>query len=97
MGPDRYRVQYPEAPHFLTATVVQWLSLLSRPDNAQILLDALALPSARSATGSMPRSIQCRWDHPLPLRRLPDLPAQRSALIRPSRRARPASTKEGLS
>jgi len=66
MGPDRYRIQYLEAPHFLTATVVQWLSLLSRPDNAQILLDALALPSARSATGSMPRSIQCRWEPSAP-------------------------------
>jgi REP element-mobilizing transposase RayT len=42
MGRDLYRIYDPKAPHFLTATVVQWLPVFSQPANVQILLDSLA-------------------------------------------------------
>jgi len=41
MARDRYKIYDQEAPHFLTATVVNWLPLFSNPDHAQTVLDAL--------------------------------------------------------
>lgn len=66
MGPDRYGVRDTKALHFLSATLVQSLSPISQPANVQLLPDSLALPSARSVTGSMPWSIQCCWEPSAP-------------------------------
>ena len=41
MARSRYRIYDPEAPHFLTATVVHWIPLFSQPANADIILNAL--------------------------------------------------------
>jgi len=41
MGRDRYRIQDPAAPYFLTCTVLQWLPLFAQPANVAILLDSL--------------------------------------------------------
>lgn len=41
MARSRYKVVEGAAPHFLTATVVNWLPLFSSPTLAQILLDSL--------------------------------------------------------
>lgn len=41
MARDRYRVVKPNAPHFLTATVVNWLPVFASRPVAQILLDSL--------------------------------------------------------
>ena len=41
MGRTRYKIYDKEAAHFLTATVVNWISLFSNPDHAQTILDAL--------------------------------------------------------
>jgi putative transposase len=41
MGRDRYSIHNPDAPHFLTFAVVQWLPLFAQPANAYILLDSL--------------------------------------------------------
>ena len=42
MGRDRYRILDPQAPHFLTCTIVQWLPMFSQPANVQILFDSIA-------------------------------------------------------
>lgn len=47
MPRSRYRIRDRSAPHFLTVTVVNWLSLFSKPCNAQIMLDALCFMSER--------------------------------------------------
>jgi len=41
MARSRYRVVKPNAPHFLTATVVNWLPIFASKPIAQILLDSL--------------------------------------------------------
>ena len=41
MARSRYRVVKPNAPHFLTATVVNWLPVFASRPIAQILLDSL--------------------------------------------------------
>ncbi|MBM4275556.1 MAG: transposase [Deltaproteobacteria bacterium] len=37
----RYTVKEPDAPHFITCTVVQWIPLFTRKPYFDILLDAL--------------------------------------------------------
>ena len=37
----RYTIREPDAPHFLTCTVVQWIPLFTRKPYFDILLDAL--------------------------------------------------------
>lgn len=39
MGRSRFTYGQPDTPHFLTATIVNWLPIFSDPDCAQILLD----------------------------------------------------------
>lgn len=41
MGRDRYHILDPDAPYFLTCTIIQWLALFAQPANAQIVLDSL--------------------------------------------------------
>ena len=41
MGRTRYAIQEPQAPHFLTCTVIAWLPLFAQPENARIVLDSL--------------------------------------------------------
>jgi len=41
MTRTRYKIWEKDAPHFLTATVVNWLPLFNNPENAGIVLDAL--------------------------------------------------------
>ncbi len=41
MSRTRYRILEPDKPHFLTATVVEWLPLFASRPIAQILLDSL--------------------------------------------------------
>jgi len=41
MGRSRYRVLQGDAPHFLTCTVLNWIPLFTRPDTAEIVLDAI--------------------------------------------------------
>jgi len=40
MGRSRYVILEPDKPHFLTCTVVESLSVFTRPDSVQILLDS---------------------------------------------------------
>jgi len=42
MGRSRYRFGAPDAPHFLTSSIVNWRPLFSRPAMAQIILDSFA-------------------------------------------------------
>jgi putative transposase len=42
MGRSRYRIHEPEAAHFLTCTIIDWIPVFTRPDTAQIILDSLA-------------------------------------------------------
>ncbi len=41
MTRTRYKILLKDSPHFLTATVVNWIPLFCDPDNARIVLDAL--------------------------------------------------------
>ncbi len=41
MARTRYKITNPQAPHFLTATVVNWLPIFASRSIAQILLDSL--------------------------------------------------------
>ena len=41
MARTRYKIYDPEAPHFLTATVVEWRSLFKYPFAASIVLDSM--------------------------------------------------------
>ena len=41
MGRSRYRIHAPDAPHFLTCTVVGGLPLFARPAAAAVVLDVL--------------------------------------------------------
>ena len=40
MARSRYVIREPDKPHFLTCTVVEWLSFCTRPDAVQILVDS---------------------------------------------------------
>ena len=40
MSRSRYVILEPDKPHFLTCTVVEWLSVFTRPDAVQFLLDS---------------------------------------------------------
>ncbi len=41
MGRSRYKIYENAAPHFLTCTILEWIPIFTRPDTAQIILDAL--------------------------------------------------------
>jgi putative transposase len=40
MGRSRYVITEPDAPHFLTCTVVEWLPIFTRPEAVGILLNS---------------------------------------------------------
>ncbi|NOQ35395.1 MAG: hypothetical protein GQ569_05800 [Methylococcaceae bacterium] len=40
MPRSRYRVVHPQAPHFLTMTINNWLPVFTRPQTVNILLDS---------------------------------------------------------
>ncbi|WP_133510942.1 REP-associated tyrosine transposase [Candidatus Thiosymbion oneisti] len=40
MSRSRYRIVEPQAPHFMTFTVLEWLPVFTRPDTVEILLEA---------------------------------------------------------
>jgi REP element-mobilizing transposase RayT len=40
MGRTRYQITNPNAPHFLTLTVLHWLPVFTRPDTVNILLES---------------------------------------------------------
>jgi len=40
MSRSRYRIVEPQAPHFMTFAVLEWLPVFTRPDTVQILLEA---------------------------------------------------------
>lgn len=41
MGLSRYKITNPELPHFITATVLHWIPVFTRPATVHILLDCL--------------------------------------------------------
>ncbi len=41
MGRSRYKIIYPDQPHFVTLTVLHWIPVFTRPETVDILLDAL--------------------------------------------------------
>ena len=41
MARSRYKIIYPEQPHFITLTVLHWIPVFTRPDTVTILLDSL--------------------------------------------------------
>lgn len=41
MGRSRYRILQSQHPHFLTCTVLNWITLFTRPATVQIVLDSL--------------------------------------------------------
>jgi putative transposase len=40
MGRSRYTITEPDKPHFMTCTVMEWLSVFTRPETVQIMLDS---------------------------------------------------------
>ena len=42
MGRSRYTIREEKAPHFLTCTVLNWMPLFTRPQMADIILNALS-------------------------------------------------------
>jgi REP element-mobilizing transposase RayT len=41
MGRSRYKIIYPEQPHFITLTVLHWIPVFTRTETVDILLDSL--------------------------------------------------------
>lgn len=41
MGRSRYKIIYPDQPHFITLTVLHWIPVFTRKETVNILLDAL--------------------------------------------------------
>ncbi|MBE0435850.1 MAG: transposase [Methylomicrobium sp.] len=41
MGRSRYKIIYPDQPHFMTLTVLHWIPVFTRPETVNILLDSL--------------------------------------------------------
>ncbi len=41
MGRSRYKITDPQAPHFITLTVLHWIPVFTRPASVDILLDSL--------------------------------------------------------
>jgi REP element-mobilizing transposase RayT len=39
MGRSRYTITEADKPHFMTCTVIEWLSVFTRPETVNILLD----------------------------------------------------------
>ena len=42
MGRSRYKIHDQQAPHFLTCTINNWISIFTRPATVQVVIDALA-------------------------------------------------------
>ena len=42
MGRSRYTIYQPNAPHFLTCTIINWVPVFTRPDTVQIILDSFS-------------------------------------------------------
>lgn len=40
MGRDRYKFGQPNAPHFMTCTVLHWIPVFTRPETVGILIDS---------------------------------------------------------
>jgi REP element-mobilizing transposase RayT len=41
MGRSRYQFRYPDQPHFMTLTVLQWLPIFTRPATVEIVFSSL--------------------------------------------------------
>jgi len=41
MGRSRYKIIFPDQPHFITLTVLHWIPVFTRPETVNILLDSL--------------------------------------------------------
>ena len=41
MGPSRYGFSDPEAPHFMTCSILDWTPFFTRPDTVEIVLDRI--------------------------------------------------------
>ncbi len=41
MGRSRYKFIQPDAPHFITATVLHWIPVFTRPETVEILFESL--------------------------------------------------------
>jgi len=41
MGRSRYKITHPELPHFITATVLHWIPVFTRPATVDILFESL--------------------------------------------------------
>ncbi|WP_422413704.1 MULTISPECIES: REP-associated tyrosine transposase [unclassified Endozoicomonas] len=41
MGRSRYKFTEPDQPHFMTITVLHWISVFTRPETVAILLDSM--------------------------------------------------------
>ncbi|TAN53868.1 MAG: transposase [Methylococcaceae bacterium] len=48
MGRSRYRVVGKNVPHFITCTVLNWIPLFTRPQTAEIVLEAIQHRQAQS-------------------------------------------------
>ena len=46
MGRSRYKITNPQAPHFITLTVLHWIPVFTRPETVNILLESLKFLSA---------------------------------------------------
>ncbi len=50
MGRSRYKITDPQAPHFITLTVLHWIPVFTRPATVGILLDSLHYLMAEGLT-----------------------------------------------
>jgi len=41
MGRSRYKIIFPDQPHFITLAVLHWIPVFTRPETVNILLDSL--------------------------------------------------------
>ena len=41
MGRSRYKITYPQLPHFMTCTILHWIPVFTRPQTVEILLNSL--------------------------------------------------------
>ena len=47
MGRSRYRIVDPKRPHFVTCTVLHWISVFTRPATVDIVIESLRYLIAR--------------------------------------------------
>lgn len=50
MGRSRYKITNPQAPHFITLTVLHWIPVFTRSATVDILLDSLRYLMAEDLT-----------------------------------------------